>query len=490
MIHQSRNRLAVLIFLCLAGGPALAQLQRTIVVDPIMDSAPDAGCTLREAISVANAGLGDALGCVSTELGSGFPLSYSIEVPALVYTLSGGIDDGNAGGDLDLLGEIRISGAGPEATVIDGNGIDRVLHLVTGRVELEDLRLTGGASKGCGGGIYGSDMVLRNVWVDNNQSSSPPGLGGGGICADSGSIEVLDGSRVFANSTNNRGGGIMVSGDLVIADARVEDNNSGGLGGGISTIGGRVTIYDSIISGNQADRGGGGLFLNASTQAAIANSIVVHNRATSGAGIARPRDGLETVSIANTIIAFNVAVSATGQSSGGGIGGGGMVLTHVTVTGNIADVGAGIGGGFVFPDTSFRLANSIVAGNLDSEGVPSDCFGVLTSERYNIIGGNRDCEFGFPAGDLNVNNDLVGTAENPLDPLFRRGALEPAAGSPAADAVPAEHCVFLSTPANPLFASGDPVLTDQRGLPRGRPCDIGAFESTQLFVNGFEAPSL
>lgn len=46
----------------------------------------------------------------------------------------------------------------------------------------------------------------------------------------------------------------------------------------------------------------------------------------------------------------------------------------------------------------------------------------------------------------------------------------------------APACAYLSTGANPLFANGAAIATDQRGFPRGALCDLGAFESFSFSV--------
>ena len=88
------------VFLALAVfSHAQAEAVRTIHVDPINDNEPGAGCTLREAIHVANAGLGAGAapnGCAVSESGSGFPVAYNIALPSYVYTLGGlAGEDGN-----------------------------------------------------------------------------------------------------------------------------------------------------------------------------------------------------------------------------------------------------------------------------------------------------------------------------------------------------------------------------------------------------------
>ena len=82
----------------------------------------DSDCSLREAVQAANT---DAAvdGCTA---GTG---ADTVVLPAGIYVLTriGANEGANASGDLDVLSDITIEGAGAATTVIDGNGTDRVL---------------------------------------------------------------------------------------------------------------------------------------------------------------------------------------------------------------------------------------------------------------------------------------------------------------------------------------------------------------------------
>src|SRR5262245_30059953 len=73
------------------------------------DGVCDAHCTLREAVGAANASAGPD----------------TVVLPAGLYGLSlaGGLEDGNASGDLDVSGDLTIVGAGTRGTVVDGGGL-------------------------------------------------------------------------------------------------------------------------------------------------------------------------------------------------------------------------------------------------------------------------------------------------------------------------------------------------------------------------------
>ena len=88
-------------------------------------------CTIRAAVQEANATLLD---------------DDVINLPAGKYTLKlvGAGENGAASGDLDLLGNVQINGAGAKGTVIKGKK-DRVIHVAAGvTASLSNLTLASG----------------------------------------------------------------------------------------------------------------------------------------------------------------------------------------------------------------------------------------------------------------------------------------------------------------------------------------------------------
>jgi hypothetical protein len=96
------------------------------------------GAPLRAAISAA--GAGDV-----------------IVLPACTIVLAGPAnEDANAGGDLDISVELTIVGAGPAQTIIDGGGVDRVIHVLAGAsATIVGLTIRNGVVVDLpGGGLY------------------------------------------------------------------------------------------------------------------------------------------------------------------------------------------------------------------------------------------------------------------------------------------------------------------------------------------------
>src|SRR5262245_27879536 len=93
------------------------------------------------------------------------------------------VDSGSIGGNAlpSITGRLTIQGVGPEATILDGSGLLRLLHIAaSGRVTLQGLTIQNGQIAIAGGGAIfnrGRLTVLESV-IDGNVSTE---LGGGGI---------------------------------------------------------------------------------------------------------------------------------------------------------------------------------------------------------------------------------------------------------------------------------------------------------------------
>lgn len=182
----------------------------------------DGDCSLREAIHAANT---DAI-VDACSPGNG---DDTIDLPAGIYTLSiaGAGEDANATGDLDITSVVTISGAGQATTIIDANGIDRVL----------DIR-------------PGASLEISGVTIQGG--NSPPSSNGGGISNLGGSLTLID-STVSGNTALVHGGGIADGfGTLTLINSTVSGNSASGQGGGILKVAGTLTVERSTVSGYMA----------------------------------------------------------------------------------------------------------------------------------------------------------------------------------------------------------------------------------------------
>ena len=201
---------------------------------------PESGCqpTLQSAVNAAHAG-------------------DTITLPAGTY--AGGVTIGVS---------VRIIGAGPEQTIIDGGGPVLTLGVPDAESEptiaIDGVTVTGGNTVGNllpfrskGGGIYipraagpstGATVTIRNSVIRNNSV---------------GSAEIVDpGPGNCCPFSDASGGGISNDGTLTLQHVIVSDNRSGPSGGITSDAEGagilnrafgNLTVRDSVVTRNVAE---------------------------------------------------------------------------------------------------------------------------------------------------------------------------------------------------------------------------------------------
>lgn len=387
-----------------------ATIKVTTKADELNNQPP---CSLREAIRSAN--VDTAIGGCSSGTGAD-----TITLPKGTYKLTianaaADPDEDNGGsGDLDILADLTIKGAGAVRTVVDGNGAalgDRVFHVnssasvsfvgITIRNGVETIGAVGGGGVGNRGKV-----TFTNAVITGNASGN-----GGGVS------NVTGATATFINTT-------------------VSKNSATGSGGGVRNgPGASSTFTGSTISGNSA-QDGGGIFNSLGSSSTLTSSTVSGNRA---------------------------------NDSGGGIHGGTGSLSSVTVTANTADAdgnGLGNGGGV---NVDLTLTNTIIAGNADASPPPQtsipDCSGTMVSGGYNLIGRNTGCVITPTTGDK------IGTPGIPFDPGL--GPLRDNGGPTRTHAIRS-----FSAAKNAGAQGAACLAKDQRGVPRpqGKRCDIGGYE--------------
>jgi hypothetical protein len=331
-----------------------------------------------------------------------------------ILTITGTGEDRATAGDLDIMSNQTIKGAGAASTIIDGGGIDRVLEVHDGGVTAQ----------------------IDGVTVRNGNSPS----NGGGIL-NSGTL-TLNNSSILANSAMGSGGGILNSWILTLNNNSILANSAKEHGGGIANWK-TLTLNRSTVSTNSADMGGG-ILTSAYTRLIINDSTVSANTAASqGGGI---RDGGSTT-------LTNVTVSGNSARLGGGIfsSGSSSEAINVTLNANSAFRGSGI-----YNSGTISLKNSVVANNIGN-----NCFdanGRIGSRNHNL---DSDGTCKLTRLDDLFAPPLLGSLQNNGGPT-RTHALLP--GSPAIDAVPLGDCTVN------IDQRGVP-------RPQGVSCDIGAYEA-------------
>ncbi len=386
-----------------------------------LDGICDADCSLREAVIAANVA----------------PDPDTIQLAAGTYTLTieGDTEDASEFGDLDVLNDLTIAGAGPEATIIDGawaTNPDRILH-VPGT---------------------GTDLVLAGLTIQDGNVTPDDG---GGVMVDSGnSLTATDVD--FRNDHADIGGAAAHRGPATFTRVRfvgnVGETTSSG-GGAVYTLpGGAGTFRDVAFLGNSSLSGGGAMYVEG-TGTTVTNATFSGNAASGDGGAVYVSQEL---SVTNATFSGN---TSSGTGNGGAVlmsSGSVTALNNVTISGNSV-LGTGDGGGIYQDGGTLMLRNSIIAGNSDAGGQSPDCGQMsgdaFTSGGHNLIGSTTGCTFAPGTGDLQGVDPL-------LDLLADNGGFTQT------------HALLKGSPA--IDAGGtDCAPTDQRGLPRSA-CDIGAYE--------------
>ncbi len=262
---------------------------------------------------------------------------------------------------------------------------------------------------------------------------------------------------------------------------------SDNIGGAILAEGGALTLDRVHVTGNKAHSGGGGVAFRSGTHRII-NSTFSNNYVVFAGGGFFVSPGAALI-VVNSTISGNRA----GISGGGGfLNQGTTTLRNVTITNNTA-----LGGGGIWSQIgALNMGNTIVAGNtatdLPSFDIDFNAGSTIASAGGNLVGNNSDVETVFPAGNPNINSDIVGTSISPINPQFgsleNNGGPTPThallAGSPAID----KGINFLAV--DPF--NNTPLVFDQRGTGFQRifdgnadgiaTVDIGAFEAQQVIV--------
>jgi predicted outer membrane repeat protein len=307
---------------------------RSITVLPLLCFAAGLACTEAGAADrfVApcgnNAWTGTAQACLGP-LGPKRTIQGAIDASVdgdVIYVLAGTYTEA-----IDLDGKaVHIVGlAGPDSTVLDGDGADHTVTCTSGEDDdtvIEGLRIIGGDSAGVGGG----------VWIN---LSSPT------------FVEC----QILNNDAAGDGAGVSIAlGSPHFEQCLIAGNNAGGSGGGAHIASGNPTFVACEINSNIASTQGGGLHINGGNPH-VQSCEIRFNDAQHGGGVA-VQSGSPAIS--STLIESNEA-----STSGGGvyIGAGSTTMIGVEITGNFADTS---GGGIALAGGALNIADSDILDNV------------------------------------------------------------------------------------------------------------------------------
>ena len=337
------------------------------------------------------------------------------------------------------IGGSDISDNATHGSAVPGGGI----AMLTGSLAIGSSSIVGNRSgvggataNSHGGGIFMQedlndgivnphDLQLGGVVFDVNQANGA----GGGIFARTMGIADLNQVKLFSNTATVRGGGISIGAQALIRDSLFDDNSApraGGLFAGRFGRGSELFVTGSTFADNFASVTGGGLLIDDTRTASVANSTFSGNAAPLGGGITigiDPMDEPERLTLTDTTMAGNSARSGSAVAALEGELATRRVLIVAPLSGSNCAVP---------PGSRFPMGRSFVS----------------------------DATCGAHA------TDVVSAANPQLGPLAANGGPTstrlPAATAPYGGLVPAAQC----------------APTDQRGVtrPKGAGCEPGAVE--------------
>ncbi len=393
-----------------------ATLTVTNLLDPGAEGCTASDCSLRAAITAANA---DGVDSVITFSGglTGGTITLASPLPAITEAHLTVITVLSAGG-------ITISGA----------GLHQILTINAGTtVGLKYLTFSDANSTTSGGAIYNAGtLTIQYCVFERNQST---GDGGAIYNATPGVVDmnvvILDGNKGShggaisnASSVDNSGAGTMN-----IDFTWLQGNEATGEGGAIYNTGGDHTslhLYKGFFSYNKSGSNGGGVY-----------------------------QGSGAMMIENSTFTSNSAVNGAAFYNGSG---GALSVRNNTIYGNSASAGSSVHNG----SGSLDLRNTIVANQLKG----TNCSGAITNAGNNIDS-LTSCGWGSVNGSFSNTDPLLG----PLwDYAGATRTMRPYSYSPAVDGVVYNplDCPVVDQRGHPRPFDGN---FDGTAL-----CDIGAHE--------------
>jgi hypothetical protein len=394
--------LGLLLMGVLAAPASALDIQVDLLGDPPPNGCTPGHCSLREAVSLANSLAGpDRILLPATP---GLPLQLS---------LAGSNEDANANGDLDVLDDLEIVGAGREATVLVQTVGERVLHTLmarTQRLTLRALTVQGGSSD-LGGGLQSTSLlliedvafvgnsssfaggalqftaqfapeiteprvVMRRVRFENNVATRQANDASGGALhvtsfIDNLPILLIEDGEFINNRAQSNGGAILLSGSInwygggvSVQRTTFSDNVTGSFGGAAiaaTSSSFDIEIADSLLDGNVASGGtlaGGAINLERARSIALLRTTLSSN---SG-----PRGGALRANASARIVDSHLFDNTASEGGGAVWATGELRVEHSTFESNrvtstdAADPG---GGAIGFTGSTAQIQRSTFSGN-------------------------------------------------------------------------------------------------------------------------------
>lgn len=279
---------------------------------------------------------------------------------------------GTATTPLNIYSNTAVRGGG--ISVDDGNGASTTVTINDGVYVYKNTATDDEASGLGGGGLYiaPSGVVTMNGGVigadalaDGNVASY-----GAGVCINSGSFTLNDGSIKYNNATFY-GGGIRTTetATFTMKGGDLTGNKAGRFGGGVYDAG-TFVMSDGVITDNHAEVTGGGIAVYSAIPASLSGTNTIsNNRAMYGGGIFVSADcGIVIEGTANSYTTIKENKMVSGGQGGGGVrvdSNASFTMSYGEIIDNTTVInGAGAnGGGICSYNGDITLNNVLLQGN-------------------------------------------------------------------------------------------------------------------------------
>jgi hypothetical protein len=244
-----------------------------------------------------------------------------VAVPAGHYELTKGTleigtsrhDSCRPGGGVEFTCPIRLQGAGPSLTSIEGTHSGSVLAAGRGPVTVAGSTIEGGYYK-VGGGIRVEEVPATlhdDVFTDDGAETA-----GGAVSAYQAELNVSD-TAMYRDTAEFANGGAIWAYDSTDTIARSTlSGNTASEGAALAVEGNNsnneTVIVDSTITGNEAEFAGGGIYAGPAVSLTVDDSTIAGNSSMVGSAVAL--FGKATVTSEGSILSGEQAV-ACGETS-------------------------------------------------------------------------------------------------------------------------------------------------------------------------------
>ncbi len=306
----------------------------------------------------------------------------------IIFQLGGGAQTITlTSGQLDIAGDLTITGTGRNNLTISGNNASRMFQINSGiNATLTGLTIADGTAFTGGGLQNQGKLEIRNSTFKNNSSVNGSAIANGLFSGDNSAVTLtvdnvlftenqggLGGAlnnfatatvrrSTFSNNTSSESGGIFNQGSgTLLVERSTFSNNSAGAGGGIRSNG-NLTVRNSTFSNNQVSSTGGGIAVTSSAATTVVEgSTFSGNSAETGGGLYN----FGTLTLSNSTFTTNTATRGGGFFNQGRT----TTVSYSRFTNNTA---TGDGGGIYnqsfAPDGILKLEFSQVDNNTAANG--------------------------------------------------------------------------------------------------------------------------